>query len=142
MMAEFASAILGLAAFGITIAEKYSDLVQNFQTAPSEYAALSRDVLQIQLVVSRIREYQEEGSTSIPEFYSSDVRGAELQQILEFEDHALREIRAMILDLSKSGGKEVSKKLWMLRQTKAKRLKESLRAIQTRLMVLLNFGAL
>jgi hypothetical protein len=78
MMAEFASAIVGLAAFGITIAEKFSALVENFQAAPSEYAALSCNVLQIQLVVLRIREYQKEGLPSILGFCSSDVSSAKL----------------------------------------------------------------
>lgn len=64
-MVEFVSAIVGLIAVGAKVSDSIYTLIDTLKDAPNEFLALSNELTDFQLVLSKVIEVRESGEVSV-----------------------------------------------------------------------------
>lgn len=137
-MAEFVSAILGLAAIGASAGNSLYSLVDTIKDAPNEFLALSNEVTDFRLFLSKIEEAWKAGQLSVEENKSGDDIGPMLKKGGE----TLKEVETLVKEVARQKGKEgqntrIRRIQWLRRSRKAKKLQEVLRVLRSSLSSLL-----
>ncbi|KAJ4301694.1 hypothetical protein N0V90_003787 [Kalmusia sp. IMI 367209] len=132
-MAEFASAIVGLAAVGIGISKGLHRLIETFKDAPTEILALSDEANAFWTMLSKMEEVDEleEGTQEEREDAKNCIEG-----VIKNGKHIAQEVGQLINKVQKEGleadGKtQINKLRWLRIAKKAKKLQESLRVQKT-----------
>ena len=137
-MAEFVSAILGLAAIGASAGNSLYSLVDTIKDAPNEFLALSNEVTDFRLFLSKIEEAWEAGQLSVEENKSGD----DIDPMLKRGGETLKEVETLVKEVARQKGKEgqntrIRRIQWLRRSRKAKKLQEVLRVLRSSLSSLL-----
>lgn len=109
-MAEFISAIVGLLAAGAKVSGSIYTLIDTLKDAPNEFLALSNEVTDFQLILSRVIEVRESGELSVED----ERPDGGFDILIERGKKTLQDV--------------VNRIKWLRRAKKAKKLKNSLQA--------------
>lgn len=126
-MAEFISAIVGLLAAGAKVSGSIYTLIDTLKDAPNEFLALSNEVTDFQLILSRVIEVRESGELSVEDERPDggfDILIERGKKILQDVENLVQEV----IKQHKSEGSQVNRIKWLRRAKKAKKLKNSLQA--------------
>lgn len=129
IMAEFISAIVGLLAAGAKVSNSIYTLIDTLKDAPNEFLALSNEVTDFQLILSRVIEVRESGELS-----SEDERpDGGFDILIERGRKILQDVENLVQEVikqqcGKSEGSHVNRIKWLRRAKKAKKLQNSLQA--------------
>ncbi|PSS01013.1 hypothetical protein PHLCEN_2v4088 [Hermanssonia centrifuga] len=132
-MADGASAIIGIVAFGLNAAHKVYEVIDNIKDAPTDVLALKHDAKQIASLLLQLQELHILDSAVVP--LSVDI--VVLRKLFE---NALGEVELFIdkvAELRRDGEIRVRKLQWVLKGGRSKRLRESLRSLKTSIIAVL-----
>ncbi len=133
LIAEFASAVVGLVAAGAKAGNSLYSFIDTLKDAPNEFLALSDEVTDFRAILARLVEAQDSG-----EFDTKD-RG-HLDVVRSKGDDILKKIDSLVAKVKKDGLKggsgengnanQVDRIRWLRKVRKAKKLQESLRTLK------------
>lgn len=139
-MAEFVSAIVGLAVVGLQTGKVLHNLIETFRDAPAEILAVSDEVNAFWIMLSKLKEVDELGVWTSEERTDSEIC---LSKILMNGERIAKEIEKLIEKVRREGlgvdGKTRMKAIqWIRVVKKTKKLQEMLRVQKT---IVCNFVA-
>lgn len=129
IMAEFISAIVGLLAAGAKVSGSIYTLIDTLKDAPNELLALSNELTDFQLILSRVIEVRESGELSVED----EIPDGGFDILIERSKKILQDVENLVQEVikqqcGKSKGSQVNRIKWLRRAKKAKKLKNSLQA--------------
>ncbi|KAI9791850.1 MAG: hypothetical protein M1816_003395 [Peltula sp. TS41687] len=130
-MAEFISAIIGLVAIGASASHSLYNLVDTVRDAPNEFLALSNEVTDFRLVLSRFKDAWQTGQIAIEKSKEQDV----VDLMFKRSARTLGDIDSLARKIVKQQGAhpadlKIHRMEWLLRSKKAKKLQEALRTLK------------
>lgn len=142
-MAEFASAIVGLLVAGAKVGDTLHTLIDTFKDAPNEFLALSNEITDFQLVLSKVAEARELGELSVED--SRPNSGFDI--VLKRGKEILQEVERLAQEVvkqqqGKGEGTQVNRIKWLRRVKKARKLQNGLQAQKSSLCSLMIVGSL
>lgn len=128
-MAEFASAIIGLAGVGAKVGGSLYTLIRTLKHAPNEFLALSDEITDFRSMLSRLLDITASGEVDVV----GDGLAKDLDMVRQRGEQIVNEVEVLVTKVSKESGKEVGgnevKKIqWLRYINQAKSLQERLRA--------------
>ncbi|KAI9655254.1 MAG: hypothetical protein M1829_000667 [Trizodia sp. TS-e1964] len=128
-MAEFASAVLGLAAAGAKVGNSLYALIDTIKDAPNEFLVLSNEVTDFREILTRLMEAKDSGDFT----WEEKRRVSWLGQLIARGDEIVQDIESLVQRVSrqKQGNSEVNRIKWLRQVRKAKKLQESLRVLKS-----------
>lgn len=137
-MAEFVSAIVGLIAVGAKVSDSIYTLIDTLKDAPNEFLALSNEVTDFQLVLSKVIEVRESGEVSAEDGRTDggfDIVIKRGKRVLQDVENLVQEVIKQ--QHGKSEGSQVNRIKWLRRVKKAHKLKNDLQAQKSSLCSLI-----
>lgn len=122
-MAEFVSAIVGLIAVGAKVSDSIYTLIDTLKDAPNEFLALSNEVTDFQLVLSKVIEVRESGEVSAEDGRTDggfDIVIKRGKKVLQDVENLVQEVIKQ--QHGKSEGSQVNRIKWLRRVKKAQKL--------------------
>ena len=142
-MAEFASAIVGLVAAGAKIGDSLYALIDTLKDAPNEFLALSNEVTDFRVALSRLIEARISGELALEE----NERDSGLDGVVGRGKEIIQKVEELVQKVTKqqdgeTGGTQVNRIRWLRRVKKAKKMQESLRVQKSSLCGFIALGML
>lgn len=137
-MAEFVSAIVGLIAVGAKVSDSIYTLIDTLKDAPNEFLALSNEVTDFQLVLSKVIEVRESGEVSVKDDRTDGGFGIVIKRgkkVLQDVENLVQEVIKQ--QRGKSEGSQVNRIKWLRRVKKAQKLRNDLQAQKSSLCSLI-----
>ncbi len=131
-MADGASAIIGIVAFGLQAVHKVYEIIDSIKDAPTDILALKHDAEQIGSLLLQLQQLRVTDSAVVP----SGVNAAILMKL--FED-ALGEVESFVNKVAESrrdGKIRVKKLQWFLRGGRCEKLRGSLTSLKTSIIAI------
>lgn len=137
-MVEFVSAIVGLIAVGAKVSDSIYTLIDTLKDAPNEFLALSNELTDFQLVLSKVIEVRESGEVSVEDDRTDGGFGIVIKRgkkVLQDVENLVQEVIKQ--QRGKSEGSQVNRIKWLRRVKKAQKLRNDLQAQKSSLCSLI-----
>ena len=142
-MAEFVSAIVGLAIAGAKVGDSLYALVDTLKDAPREFLALSDEVTDFRATLTRVIEAKDSGE--IP--FGENRRITGLDRLIVRGEEIIQQIEKFVKRVSNqqdgdNQGTQVNRIKWLRRVKRAQKLKETLRVQKSSICNFIAFNIL
>lgn len=134
---------MSLVAAGAKVADSLYALIDTLKDAPNEFLALSNEVTDFRVALSRLIEARESGELALEE----NGQDSALDGVVGRGKAIIQEVEELVQKVTKqqhgeTEGTQVNRIRWLRRVKKAKKLQESLRVQKSSLCSFITFGML